>query len=46
MKDNKRKKQKSEDKTEEYKKNINPGHIKGKIDVRDTRERRDGPGGN
>ena len=24
----------------------NPGDIKGKIDVPDTRERRDGPGGN
>lgn len=25
---------------------IKPGEIIGKIDVRDTRERRDGPGGN
>ncbi len=28
------------------KKIIEPGSIKGKIDVSDTRERRDGPGGN
>ncbi len=28
------------------KKPIDPGSIKGKIDVSDTRERRDGPGGN
>ncbi len=27
------------------KKLMNPGEIKGKIDVHDTRERRDGPGG-
>ncbi len=26
--------------------NIVPGNIKGKIDVDDTRERKDGPGGN
>ncbi len=25
---------------------INPGDIKGKLEVPDTRERRDGPGGN
>ncbi len=25
---------------------IKPGEIKGKIDINDTRERRDGPGGN
>lgn len=34
---------------EEQKKNqkhIKPGDIKGKLDVPDTRERRDGPGGN
>lgn len=30
----------------EEKKHIKPSDIKGKIDVRDTRERRDGPGGN
>lgn len=28
------------------KKHIKPGDIKGKIDVPDKRERRDGPGGN
>lgn len=28
------------------KKMTNPGDIKGKIDVCDTRDRRDGPGGN
>ncbi len=28
------------------KKRIKPGDIIGKIDVHDTRERRDGPGGN
>lgn len=28
------------------KKQIKPGDIKGKIEVKDTRERRDGPGGN
>lgn len=28
------------------KKNIKPGDIKGKIEVPDKRERRDGPGGN
>ena len=28
------------------KKHVIPGEIKGKIDVPDTRERRDGPGGN
>ncbi len=33
-------------KKEEEKKHIKPGDIKGKIDVPDTRERRDGPGGN
>lgn len=28
------------------KKTVKPGDIVGKIDVHDTRERRDGPGGN
>ena len=28
------------------KKHIKPGDIIGKIDINDTRERRDGPGGN
>ncbi len=30
----------------ESKKHIDPGKIKGKIEVPDKRERRDGPGGN
>lgn len=38
-------KQKQEQESKE-KKHIHPGDIKGKIDVHDTRERRDGPGGN
>ncbi len=42
----KNKKQMSEAKRKKDKKNINPGDITGKIDVKDTRERRDGPGGN
>lgn len=37
LKDNKKK---------ESKEHIKPSDIKGKIDVPDTRERRDGPGGN
>lgn len=36
-------KKESEDKE---KKHIKPGDIIGKIEVHDTRERRDGPGGN
>ena len=28
------------------KKHINPSDIKGKIEISDTRERKDGPGGN
>lgn len=42
----------SQQKDEKQKKNsdsknyIKPSEIKGKIDVPDTRERRDGPGGN
>ena len=43
MTENKDTKQKQDPKS---KKQINPGDIKGKIDVTDTRERRDGPGGN
>ncbi len=45
MNDN-NKKLKSEAKRKEDKKKINPSDITGKIDVKDTRERRDGPGGN
>ncbi len=33
-------------KAQEQKPLCKPGDIKGKIDVPDTRERRDGPGGN
>lgn len=33
-------------KQEEAKKTTNPRDIKGKLEVPDTRERRDGPGGN
>ncbi len=33
-------------KIKEDKKHTKPGDIIGKIDVHDTRERRDGPGGN
>ncbi len=36
-------KKKQDDKNDEI---IKPGEIKGKIEVADTRERRDGPGGN
>lgn len=45
MNDNNKKKN-SEAKRREDKKNINPSDITGKIEVKDTRERRDGPGGN
>lgn len=31
---------------QQNKKNINPSDIKGKIEVPDKRERKDGPGGN
>lgn len=40
-KDIKNKKEKKDSKT-----SIKPGDIKGKIEVPDTRDRRDGPGGN
>ena len=35
-----------ENKKDDEKKHIKPGDIQGKLDVPDTRERRDGPGGN
>ncbi len=35
-----------QDAKEKKKTRIKPGEIKGKVDVHDTRERRDGPGGN
>ncbi len=37
---------KKEQKPKEIKPLTRPGDIKGKIEVADTRERRDGPGGN
>ncbi len=37
---------KKEKEPKEKKPLTNPGDIKGKIEVPDTRERRDGPGGN
>ncbi len=46
MDDDKKIKQKPQPKIKEGKKPIKPGDIIGKIDVNDTRERRDGPGGN
>lgn len=41
----KQKDMKQKQKTKE-KKHIHPGDIKGKIEVHDTRARKDGPGGN
>ena len=46
MTNSKKTQQKAESKIKADKKTIKPGDIKGKIDVHDTRERRDGPGGN
>lgn len=47
MMDNKKTEQKKESEIkEDNKRHIKPGDIIGKIDVHDTRERRDGPGGN
>ncbi len=37
---------KKERESKEQKPHTKPGDIKGKIEVADTRERRDGPGGN
>ncbi len=45
MPDEKDKQQKQFEVVKE-KKHIKPGDIEGKIEVTDTRERRDGPGGN
>ncbi len=42
---NEEKKPKKEEEKKE-KRHTNPGEIQGKIEVPDTRERRDGPGGN
>ena len=46
MNNDKKIEQKPKPEIKEYKKPIKPGDIIGKIDVHDTRERRDGPGGN
>ncbi len=46
MDDNKKIEQKPEPEIKTNKNPIKPGDIIGKIDVHDTRERRDGPGGN
>lgn len=46
MNDDKIFEKESEPKIKKDKKHIKPGDIIGKIDVKDTRERRDGPGGN
>ena len=45
MSEEKERKQKH-DLESKNKKHVNPSDIKGKIEVPDTRERRDGPGGN
>ena len=46
MKMNESKDIKKEQEPKEKEPVIKPGDIKGKIEVSDTRERRDGPGGN
>ncbi len=46
MNNDKKMKQKLKTEIKEDKKHVKPGDIVGKIEVRDTRERRDGPGGN
>ena len=45
MNEDKKTQQQSAAEMKEEKKHIKPGDIIGKIDVHDTRERRDGPGG-
>lgn len=45
MNEDKKIQQQSATEMKEEKKHIKPGDIIGKIDVHDTRERRDGPGG-
>ncbi len=44
--DMEQKKDVKQNQTTKGKKLTNPGEIKGKLEVPDTRERRDGPGGN
>lgn len=46
MNDNKKIKEMPEPEIKTDERPIKPGEIIGKIDVRDTRERKDGPGGN
>ncbi|MDO4743589.1 MAG: hypothetical protein Q4B04_06110 [bacterium] len=46
MSDDKKIEQKPEPEINVNKEPIKPGDIIGKIDIHDTRERRDGPGGN
>ncbi len=46
MNDDKTIEKRPEPEAKKDKKHIKPGDIIGKIDVHDTRERRDGPGGN
>ncbi len=46
MIDDKKIEQKSKPEIKEDKRHTKPGDIIGKINVNDTRERRDGPGGN
>ena len=46
MPDEKKNKNKETEIELPYKKHIKPGDIVGKIEISDTRERRDGPGGN
>ena len=46
MSENKDVKKEKEKESKEQKPLTRPGDIKGKIEIPDTRERRDGPGGN
>ncbi len=39
-------KSKNKNQNQNQNNNVNPGNIKGKIEVKDNRERQDGPGGN
>lgn len=46
MTDKKDAQQKKDQNAENNREQVKPGEIKGKIDIDDKRERRDGPGGN
>ena len=46
MSENKKAKQQTEPEIKQNKIHVKPGDIIGKIDIHDTRERKDGPGGN